>query len=125
MSEQSRKPGTTIKKTSKTLEIGTKTSQAPGLPALPPPSRIILLIFASAVTHETIKPVVYEVQQEVIDREIHTYDHVHRIQPIHDVEVLPALHYVKDEHGNLVEVSEDEIRRLEERGELAGERKQS
>ncbi|KAK5663853.1 hypothetical protein OQA88_56 [Cercophora sp. LCS_1] len=97
----------TIKKTSKSLEIGTATNQAP------------------AVTHETIKPAIHEVQQEVVNREIHTYEHIHRIQPVKDVQVLPVRHYVADKDENLVEMSEEEIAKLEERGVLAGQEKQN
>lgn len=50
-----------------------------------------------------------EIKEERIYREIHNYDVCHRIQPVYDVEVLPARHFVPGADGNLVEVSEDEL----------------
>lgn len=63
----------------------------------------------AAVTHETIIPVVREVRQEVITREIHNHDVYHRIQPVIDREVLPTKHYLQDERGHMREIPADKI----------------
>ncbi|KAI1081865.1 hypothetical protein F5B20DRAFT_588029 [Whalleya microplaca] len=65
--------------------------------------------YAPAVTHETIHPHIHEIKEEQIYREIHNHDVYHRIQPIIDVEVLPARHFVPGPDGSLVEVSENEL----------------
>jgi hypothetical protein len=52
---------------------------------------------------------VHEIKEERIYREIHDHDVYHRIQPVYDVEVLPARHFVPGPDGNLVEVSEDKL----------------
>ncbi|KAI0379545.1 hypothetical protein F5Y04DRAFT_290157 [Hypomontagnella monticulosa] len=67
------------------------------------------ITYAPAVTHERVRPHVHEIIQEQIYREIHNYDVYHRIQPIYDIEVLPARHLVRGEDDNLVEVSEDKL----------------
>lgn len=54
-------------------------------------------------------PEVHTIREEKIEREIHTYDVFHRIQPIIDVEVLPPRHFIPVEGGGLREVSADEI----------------
>ena len=60
------------------------------------------------MTHETIIQNVHEIREEVITREIHN-DHIfHRIQPIVDIEVLPARHFVPIE-GGYAEISQDEV----------------
>ncbi|KAI9752365.1 MAG: hypothetical protein M1815_000577 [Lichina confinis] len=64
---------------------------------------------APAVVHETVIPTVHEIREERIEREIHTYDVVHRIQPVIDVEVLPPRHFVPTTSGGLREVSADEL----------------
>lgn len=57
------------------------------------------------MVHETIIPKVHTITEERIDREIHTHDIFHRIQPIIDVEVLPAKHYIQSPDGkSLVEI---------------------
>ncbi len=63
---------------------------------------------APAVVHETIRTDVHEIEHQVTTRDIHQ-DHIyHRVLPIHDVEVLPPVHYVAD--GQSVrQVSEDQI----------------
>ena len=52
--------------------------------------------FRPAVTHQTIRPHVHHVTHQMVYREIHEYDIMHRIQPVIDVEVLPARHMVQD-----------------------------
>lgn len=61
------------------------------------------------MTHETVHKEFHHVREEVVTREIHTHDVYHRIQPIIDVEVLPARHFLPVEGGGLVEVSADEV----------------
>lgn len=64
---------------------------------------------APAVVHETVVPTVHEIREERIEREIHTYDVVHRVQPVVDVEVLPPKHFVPTASGGLREVSAGEL----------------
>ncbi|KAF3013541.1 hypothetical protein E8E14_009721 [Neopestalotiopsis sp. 37M] len=56
------------------------------------------------VTHEVIRPHVHEIREEQIHREIHTYDHYHYVQPVYDIEVLPARHFAPAADGQLREV---------------------
>ncbi|KAK0707292.1 hypothetical protein B0H67DRAFT_647488 [Lasiosphaeris hirsuta] len=65
--------------------------------------------FAPAVTHETVKPVQHNVVEEQIQRETHVHDVYHRIQPVRDVEVLPARHHVQGADGALTEVHEKDL----------------
>lgn len=65
--------------------------------------------WAPAVTHEVVNKDIHHIREEEITRDIHTHDVYHRILPIHDVEVLPARHFVPDGKGGLVEISKDEI----------------
>lgn len=51
----------------------------------------------------------HEIKEEQIQREIHNHDVYHRVQPVYDVEVKPARHYVSDNNGGLVEVSEADL----------------
>lgn len=67
-----------------------------------------MLIFI-AVTHETIIPVEKHVREENITREIHNHDVYHFIQPVVDVEVRPAKHYLQNEEGELIELPPDDI----------------
>jgi len=60
---------------------------------------------APAVTKETIQPVVHNIRQEKITRDIHNVDIIHRELPIKQVEVLPARHFVRTPTGSLSEVS--------------------
>lgn len=69
----------------------------------------VIVTQAPAVVHETVIPQVQNIREEKIEREIHTYDVFHRIQPIIDVEVLPPRHFIPVEGGGLREVSADEI----------------
>ncbi|KAH9885734.1 hypothetical protein F4778DRAFT_760383 [Xylariomycetidae sp. FL2044] len=62
--------------------------------------------YAPAVTHETVHSQIREEIQERIYRDIHTYDVYHRVQPIHDVEILPARHFILDSNEQPVEVDE-------------------
>lgn len=90
-----------------------------GAPAKPPLEGIVNLTNtvdtdvtvkqAPAVVHETIIPEVLNIREEKIEREIHTYDVFHRIQPIIDVEVLPPRHFIPVEGGGLREVSADDL----------------
>ncbi|KAI1266212.1 hypothetical protein F5Y18DRAFT_382765 [Xylariaceae sp. FL1019] len=64
---------------------------------------------ATTVTHETVRPHVHEIIQEQVTRDIHTYDVYHRIQPIYDVEVLPARHFVQGPDGRIEEVAAAEL----------------
>ncbi|ETS81840.1 hypothetical protein PFICI_06842 [Pestalotiopsis fici W106-1] len=57
------------------------------------------------VTHETVFPHVHEIREEQIYRDIHTYDHYHYVQPVYDLEVLPARHFAPAADGQLREVS--------------------
>jgi len=61
------------------------------------------------VTAETVKPVVHEEIREEIHRDIHTHDEYHRIQPIKEVEVLPARHWVPGPDGRLMAVAEKDV----------------
>lgn len=61
------------------------------------------------MTHETVHQNVHHVREEVVTREIHTHDVYHRIQPIIDVEVLPARHFLPVEGGGLVEISAEDV----------------
>jgi len=45
----------------------------------------------------------------VATREIHNHDVFHRIQPIIDVEVLPARHFLPVEGGGLVEINAEDV----------------
>ena len=66
--------------------------------------------YATAVTHEEIRPVVHNIREEHVTREVHTYDVYHRILPVVDVQVLPAKHFVRDpETGKLVEIAESQV----------------
>ncbi|KAI0015193.1 hypothetical protein F4780DRAFT_784396 [Xylariomycetidae sp. FL0641] len=69
--------------------------------------------YAPAVTHETVRPHVHEVVHEQIHRDIHTHDVYRYIQPVHDVEFLPARHFVLDPadggSSSLREVAEAEL----------------
>lgn len=65
--------------------------------------------FVPAVTHETIRQDVHEVIHEEVTREIHTHDIYHRILPIHEVEVLPARHYIQMEDGTRREVPAEQM----------------
>lgn len=53
-------------------------------------------VWHPAVVHETIKPHVHHITHKVVHREIHDHDVMHRIQPVVDVEMLPARHFVQD-----------------------------
>ncbi|KAI1770000.1 hypothetical protein F4818DRAFT_434584 [Hypoxylon cercidicola] len=64
---------------------------------------------APAVTHETVRPHIHEIVEEQIYRDIHNHEVYHRIQPIYDVEFLPARHFVPGREGGLVEMSEDDL----------------
>ena len=57
------------------------------------------------MVHEKVIPKVHTITEERIDREIHTHDVFHRIQPIVDVQVLPPKHFVQTPDGKgLVEI---------------------
>jgi hypothetical protein len=60
---------------------------------------------APAVTHETVRPLVHNIQREQVTHEIHNTDIYHRILPIKDVELLPARHFVRSSTDNLIEIS--------------------
>ncbi|KAK8126777.1 uncharacterized protein PG998_002536 [Apiospora kogelbergensis] len=64
---------------------------------------------APAVTHEHVWPQVREVREERIQRDIHNYDIYPQIQPIYDLEILPARHFIEDADGNRVEVAEKDL----------------
>ena len=64
---------------------------------------------APAVVHETLQREVRRVREERITRETHTHDVFHRIQPIVDVEVLPARHFMPAADGSLREVAEETL----------------
>ncbi|KAK4202325.1 hypothetical protein QBC40DRAFT_169534 [Triangularia verruculosa] len=65
--------------------------------------------FAPAVVQEVVKPHVHEIRQEEIHRDIHVHTNHTIIQPVFDLEALPPKHFVPDENGNLVEVSESDL----------------
>ena len=67
------------------------------------------MLTVTAVVHETVHKDVHHVREELIRREIHTHDVYHRMQPVIDVEVLPARHFLPVEGGGLVEISADEV----------------
>ncbi|KAK4457338.1 hypothetical protein QBC42DRAFT_291672 [Cladorrhinum samala] len=66
-------------------------------------------VAAPAVTHEVVKPKVHEIMHEQIERDVHEHHVVQKIQPVVDVEVLPAKHYVPGPDGRLVEVAEQNL----------------
>lgn len=55
---------------------------------------------APAVTHETRIVNTHEIVSEQVTREIHNHHIVHRVQPIDEIEVLPARHFVPKKSGN-------------------------
>ncbi|KAK4495550.1 hypothetical protein PRZ48_013882, partial [Zasmidium cellare] len=60
---------------------------------------------APAVTHETRIVNTHEIVTKPITREIHNHHILHRVQPIDDVEVLPARHFAPHRSGEgLVEI---------------------
>jgi len=61
-----------------------------------------------AVVHETVKPVIHEVRHEKITREFVETHIVHRIQPIDQIEYLPARHFV-EHNGVRKEVREEDV----------------
>ncbi|PSN72879.1 hypothetical protein BS50DRAFT_582494 [Corynespora cassiicola Philippines] len=65
--------------------------------------------WAAAVTHEIIKPIEHHIREERIYREIHNHDVYHRIQPVREIEILPARHFVRDSDGDLNEVSAEQL----------------
>ncbi|KZM21700.1 uncharacterized protein EKO05_0001680 [Ascochyta rabiei] len=68
------------------------------------------IVWAPAVTHEVIKPHQHEIIQQKIYREIHNYEHFHRIQPVMMTEVLPPRHWIPSPNGEgLIEISADEL----------------
>lgn len=64
-----------------------------------------------AVTQETVIPHVHEVREEHIFRDIHHHDVHTYVQPVYDVEVLPARHFVPGPDDTLIEVDEHDIRK--------------
>jgi hypothetical protein len=57
-----------------------------------------------------IKPHQHEIVRHKIYREIHNYEHFHRIQPVMMTEVLPPRHWIPNPNGEgLVEISADEL----------------
>ncbi|KAK8139101.1 hypothetical protein PG984_002481 [Apiospora sp. TS-2023a] len=62
-----------------------------------------------AVTHQHVQPQVHEIVTERIERHIHNYDIYPQIQPIYDLEILPARHFIEDAEGHRVEVSEADL----------------
>ncbi|KAF1364967.1 hypothetical protein EJ07DRAFT_96688 [Lizonia empirigonia] len=68
------------------------------------------ITWAPAITHEVVKPHQHEIVQQKIYREIHNYEHFHRIQPVMMTEVLPPRHWIPNPNGEgLIEVSADEL----------------
>lgn len=65
--------------------------------------------WAPAVTHETVRQDVHQVREEVITREIHQHHYIHRVQPVEEVEVLPARHYMLDGEGIIREVPAHQV----------------
>ncbi|KAK4643938.1 hypothetical protein QC761_300365 [Podospora bellae-mahoneyi] len=61
------------------------------------------------VVQEVVKPHVHEIRQEEIHRDIHVHTNHTIIQPVYDLEALPPRHFVPDETGKLVEVSESDL----------------
>ena len=49
-----------------------------------------------AVTHETVRTHVHHITHRAVYREIHEYDVMHRVQPVVDIELLPARHFVQE-----------------------------
>ncbi|KAI9884231.1 MAG: hypothetical protein M1823_003980 [Watsoniomyces obsoletus] len=90
-----------------TVDTEVITKQAPGEYCSIRRRRLALTV--AAAIHERVISEVHHVREERIEREIHTHDVIHRIQPIIDIEVLPPRHFVPTEQGTLKEVSADEI----------------
>lgn len=67
------------------------------------------LTWIIAVTHEVVQPQVHEIVEEQITRDFHTYDEYRYIQPVYELEILPARHFVEGVDGGLVEVSESDL----------------
>lgn len=59
---------------------------------------------AKPVTHETIRRHNHEIRQEVIERDIHEYHEITRIQPVIERVVLPARHFIETADGRKVEI---------------------
>ncbi|KAI1458273.1 hypothetical protein F4805DRAFT_456908 [Annulohypoxylon moriforme] len=91
MNYHPRKSGKTISSPSNTADVDETTS------------------YSRAVTHETIRPYVHEIKSDQIHREIHNHDVYHRVQPVYDIEVLPARHFILSSNGILAEATEDEL----------------
>lgn len=68
--------------------------------------------YSTAVTHEVVKPKEHEIVEERIYREIHNHEVYHRILPVHEVEILPARHFIHNPEGELVEVPGDPFEHL-------------
>ena len=51
----------------------------------------------------------HEIREEQIHRDIHKHDIYHRVQPVYDIEVRPARHFVPGVNGELVEVPEADL----------------
>ena len=62
-----------------------------------------------AVVHEHVYPTEHEIVERQVHREIHEYHEVQYIQPVYEVEVLPARHLVPGPDGRLVEVAEKDL----------------
>ncbi|KAK7951278.1 uncharacterized protein PG986_007006 [Apiospora aurea] len=62
-----------------------------------------------AVAHEHVRPEWREIREERIERHIHNYDIYPQIQPIYELEILPARHFIEDADGNRVEVAESDL----------------
>jgi hypothetical protein len=52
-------------------------------------------VWMPAVVHETIVRQIHEIREERITREIHHHHVFHRTLNVHDVEVLPARHFLR------------------------------
>lgn len=65
--------------------------------------------YPSAVTHERINRLTTNIREEHVYRDVHEYDVFRSTQPVIDVEVLPARHFVQRPSGTRVEVPEENL----------------
>lgn len=61
------------------------------------------------MTHERVSRLTTNVREEHVYRDVHEYDVFHSTQPVLDVEVLPARHFVQRPSGTKVEVPEENL----------------
>jgi len=62
--------------------------------------------FVTAIIHEKLQQRVHYEVTEKIHRDVHEHDIYVHIQPLIDIQYLPDRHWVQDQSGELIEVSE-------------------